>query len=201
MMRLIGLTGPSGGGKSTVSALFREKGLPVINADLVYRQLLVPPSPCLDDLTQRFGQGILTEKKELDRKALSAIVFSDAEALADLNRITHGHIMAEVQRQLNELEKKGVSAAVFDAPQLFEAGADRLCDLVVSVLAPLPLRLERIIKRDGITEEAAMRRIQSQYDDAFFIEHSDVIIQNGSDLSALEPQLQALLQRLEVTAQ
>jgi dephospho-CoA kinase len=200
-MRLLGLTGPSGGGKSTVSAFLEQKGIPVINADMVYRQLLIPPSPCLDDLTQRFGQGILTESGELNRKALAAIVFSDADALSDLNRISHGHIMAEVERQIKELEKQGVSLAIFDAPQLFEAGAERLCDLVVSVLAPLPLRLERIMRRDGIDKEAAMRRIQSQYDDEFFIAHSDVIIQNSSDLSALEPQLQALLQRLEVRAQ
>ena len=199
-MRLLGLTGPSGGGKSTVSAFLEQKGIPVINADMVYRQLLIPPSPCLDDLTQRFGQGILTESGELNRKALAAIVFSDADALSDLNRISHGHIMAEVERHIKELEKQGVSLAIFDAPQLFEAGAERLCDLVVSVLAPLPLRLERIMRRDGIDKEAAMRRIQSQYDDEFFIAHSDVIIQNSSDLSALEPQLQELLQRLEVGA-
>lgn len=197
-MRVIGLTGPSGSGKSTVGEWFRKEGIPVIDADALYRQLLLPPSPCLDELTQRFGPQILTEQKELNRKALAAIVFSDAAELADLNRISHAHIMAEIRRQLRVLEQKGTPVAVLDAPQLFEAHADVLCNLVVSVLAPLPLRLARIVRRDGISETEALRRMQSQYDDDFFVRHSDVILQNDGDYRALEPQIQALLRRPEV---
>lgn len=198
-MRVIGLTGPSGSGKSTVGAYFRKEGVPVIDADLLYRQLLVPPSPCLDELTQRFGPRILTDRRELNRKELASIVFSDTAALADLNRISHAHIMDAIRRQLEQYRERGVPVAVLDAPQLFEAHADRLCDLVVSVLAPLPLRLARIVRRDGISEEDALRRIQSQFDDAFFTEHSDVVICNDGASRTLETQVQSILRRPEVT--
>ncbi len=198
-MRIIGLTGPSGSGKSTVCAYFRKEGVPIIDADLLYRQLLVPPSSCLDELTQRFGSRILTEQRELNRKELASIVFSDAAALADLNRISHAHIMKEIRRQLEQFREQGVPLVVLDAPQLFEAGANLLCDLVVSVLAPLSLRLARIVLRDGISEEDALRRIRSQYDDDFFIRHSDAVIQNDGEFHALEAQIQSILQRPEVT--
>ena len=178
-MLVIGLTGPSGAGKSSVAELFAAHGLPVINADAVYHALLIPPSLCLDELVHHFGLEILLPNGLLDRRALGRIVFSDAEALAALNAIAHHHVMAEIRRRLAELRRADVPAAVIDAPQLFEAGAERDCNVIVSVLANRELRLQRIINRDGISQEAAMKRMAAQKSDEFFRSHSDYIIENN----------------------
>ena len=199
-MIIIGLTGPSGAGKGTVAALFASYGLPVLDADKIYHELLLPPSPCLDAIAKRFGSQVLSSDGTLDRRVLGDTVFSDREALNDLNHIAHRFVMDEVRKQLRELEKSNVSAAVLDAPQLFEAGAEQICSAVVSVLANKELRAARIMKRDGIDEAHAMKRINAQKSDAFFKEHSDYIIENNTDPSELQVPIRRILQDLEVLA-
>lgn len=192
-MLVIGLTGPSGSGKSTVSEIFSSFGLPVISADQVYHELLVPPSPCLLELTEVFGDVILNSDGSLNRRALGAIVFSDHKALERLNAVTHRYIMAEIRARLKELREKKTPAAVLDAPQLFEAGADRDCNLIVSVLAEKSLRIDRIMRRDGIDAEAAYRRIQAQKSDEFFRLHSNYVIENNSEPSTILPTVRRIL--------
>ncbi len=192
-MLVIGLTGPSGSGKGKVAEIFSAYGLPVINADEVYHQLLVPPSLCLEELTDRFGVGILSADGTLNRRALGAIVFTDPAALEALNTITHHHVMREIRRRLELLRREDTRAAVIDAPQLFEAGAERDCNVIVSVIADKMLRLDRIVRRDGIDAEAAMRRIEAQKGDAFFRSHSDYVIENNSLPEALLPEVRKIL--------
>lgn len=192
-MLVIGLTGPSGAGKGSVADIFSAYGIPVINADEVYHQLLLPPSLCLDELTDRFGVGILSENGTLDRRALGAIVFSDPIALEALNTITHHHVMREIRRRLEQLRRDHTRAAVIDAPQLFEAGAERDCNVIVSVIADKMLRLDRIMRRDGIDEKAAMQRIEAQKSDAFFRAHSDYVIENDTVPEALLPEVRRIL--------
>ena len=192
-MLVIGLTGPSGAGKGAVAELFAKFGLPVINADEVYHQLLIPPSPCLEELVRRFGPSILTGAGTLDRRALSDLVFSDPLALSDLNAITHRYVMEDARHRMELLRRLGTRAAVFDAPQLFEAGANRACNVVVSVLADKRLRMERIIMRDGIDADAAWRRMSAQKPDEFFRAHSDYVIRNEGSPEALLPEVQRIL--------
>ena len=192
-MLLIGLTGPSGSGKSRVAEIFSRFGLPVINADEVYHQLLVPPSPCLEELVGRFGNAILTSAGTLNRRELANIVFSDPASLAALNSITHRYVMEEIVRRTEQLRREETRAAVLDAPQLFEAGANRMCGAVVSVLADKNLRLERILQRDGIDRDAALRRIAAQRSDEFFRSHSDYIIENNHTPEHLIPEVKRIL--------
>lgn len=192
-MLVIGLTGPSGSGKGVVAELFAKFGLPVINADDIYHQLLIPPSPCLEELVHRFGTSILTGAGTLNRRALGDLVFSDPLALSDLNAITHRYVMDDVRRKMDALRRADIRAAVFDAPQLFEAGANRACSVVVSVLADKRLRLERIMRRDGIDADAAWRRMAAQKSDDFFRTHSDYIIQNEGNPEALLPDVRRIL--------
>ena len=192
-MLVIGLTGPSGAGKGTVAELFSAYGLPVMNADEIYHQLLVPPSLCLDELTDRFGVGILTAEGTLNRRALGKIVFSDPVSLEALNTIAHHHVMHEIRRRLELLRRADTRAAVIDAPQLFEAGADRDCNVIVSVLADKRLRLDRIMRRDGINAEMALQRIEAQKTDAFFRSHSDYVIENNTVPEALLPEVRRIL--------
>ncbi|MBE6554137.1 MAG: dephospho-CoA kinase [Ruminococcaceae bacterium] len=199
-MLLIGLTGPSGSGKSRVAEIFSHFGLPILNADEIYHQLLIPPSPCLEALVSRFGAGILTAAGTLNRRVLADIVFSDPASLADLNEISHRYVMEEIVRRTELLRREETRAAVLDAPQLFEAGANRMCGVVVSVLADKNLRLERILQRDGIDRDAAMRRISAQKSDEFFRTHSDYVIENNHTPEHIIPEVRKILTETGVLA-
>ena len=192
-MLVIGLTGPTGAGKSRVAEIFEAFGLPVINADRVYHRLLLPPSRCLDELAEQFGHEILSPDGTLNRRALGTIVFSDAEALHTLNSITHHYVMAEIRRTLDRLRRDNRLAAVIDAPQLFEAGAEKDCNVIVSVLADRSLRRDRIVLRDGISSDEAEQRMASQKSDDFFRAHSDYIIENNLNPDATLSQVKAIL--------
>ena len=199
-MLIIGLTGPSGSGKGVVASIFARYGVPSIDTDAVYHDLLIPPSPCLCELTQRFGTGILNHDGTLNRKALAAVVFAeghDAE-LRDLNRIAHYHVLAVVRQRLTAYHVDGMPAVLVDAPQLFESEFNNECDRILAVLAPREARLARIMKRDGLSSEAANARLAAQKSDEFFTLHShDVIFNDGSEAD-LELDVQRLLDKWEV---
>ena len=200
-MLTVGLTGPSGAGKGTVAALFARYGIPSIDTDAVYHALLVPPSPCLDELAARCGSSSLTSEGRLDRKALAALVFAtghEAE-LADLNRIAHRHVLDETRRRLVDHEAQGAPAVLVDAPQLFESGFDAECDRILVVLAPWETRLARIMERDGITREQALARLNAAHPDDFFRARADLILVNDGDPSALEDEVQKCLALWEVS--
>lgn len=192
-MLVIGLTGPSGAGKGVVSDMFAAYGIPVINADDIYHRLLIPPSECLSELVYAFGPQILTANGMLDRKALGQIVFSDEQALAQLNKITHTYVMAAIRKKIEELRRDGILASVLDAPQLFEAEANKDCNIIVSVLADKETRLDRIMQRDGIDREAALKRISAQKSDDFFRKHSDYVIENNGSIHLILPTVQKIL--------
>ena len=199
-MLVIGLTGPTGAGKGCVADLFAAFGLPVLNADRIYHTLLIPPSPCLDELADHFGKEVLTEAGTLNRQALAAIVFSNAEELTTLNTITHHYVMAEIRKRLEQLRKDEAIAAVIDAPQLFEAGADRDCNVIVSVLADPALRIDRIMRRDSIDADTALKRISAQKSDAFFRAHSDYVIENNESPERLLEPVRRILSEMGVLA-
>lgn len=185
-MLTVGLTGPTGAGKGTVSALLAEYGIPSIDTDRVYRELLVPPSPLLKELADAFGAEILTPAGELDRAVLAARVFgAGCEAERErLNAITHPHILAEVRRRLAVYGKEwsitGAPLAVLvDAPQLFESKFDGECEVICSVLAPKNQRLRRIMERDGLTEQQARARMGAQLSDSFYRKAGYVIVNDG----------------------
>lgn len=200
-MLVIGLTGPTGAGKGAVAAIFEGYGIPVINADRVYHELITPPSSCLRELREAFGKGILLPDGSLDRRTLGGIVFNDPAARERLNAITHRYVMEEVKTRMERFRRDGIPVAVFDAPQLFEAGAQKACTAVISVLADRGLRLERIMVRDNISAEAAMRRILAQKSDEFFRAHSDYIIENNGNVELLAPQIRRILKELGVISQ
>ncbi len=186
-MLVIGLTGPTGSGKGVVADCFAAYGLPILNADTIYHELLIPPSPCLSALAEQFGNAILNADGRLDRRALSEIVFSDPASLSALNSIAHRYVMQEIRCRLEALRRRNTPAAVLDAPQLFEAGADRDCNVIVSVLADPAIRMERIMQRDGISAEQAKRRMAAQKSEEFFRSHSNYILENNRNPEALRP--------------
>jgi dephospho-CoA kinase len=194
-MKVLGLTGPSGAGKGFVCALFARHGIPSIDADRVYHDLLVPPSQCLDALVERFGRSVLFPDGTLNRKALGGIVFADPAELAALNAITHRFVLEKIRLLLQAYAESDTppAAVLVDAPTLYESGFDTECDRVIAVLADRAARKARILQRDSIPEEAAERRLSAQPDDAFYTARAHFVLHNEGDEKALEAQLAPIL--------
>lgn len=189
MTKIIGITGRSGSGKSAVCEIFAKYGIPSVDTDAVYHEILTRKNACTDELVAAFGDTILAENGLVDRKKLAATVFGkeNTEALLyTLNAITHKYIMAKTHEMVRTHADAGATAVLIDAPQLFEAGVERECDIVLGIVASPALCLARVTARDGIDEVAALRRLSSQHDDAFFRSHCDAVIENTGDLAALE---------------
>lgn len=171
---VIGLTGPTGAGKSTWAGAFRALGCAVIDCDALARQ--VTESPAVQGaLRAAFGEDVV-RAGALDRRLLAARAFADAKSAARLNAITHPAIRAQLRRELDAAERAGARAAVIDAPLLFEGGIAGLCTVTAAVLAPPEVRLARILARDGITAEEARRRMGRQHGEAYFREHAGAVL-------------------------
>lgn len=193
--RLIGLTGPTGSGKSAVSEIFKESGFACVDADKIAHKALCQKA-CIEKLTQAFGTDILSEDKSINRKNLGAKAFKNEENTKLLNSITHPVIIALSLEEFEALSKKGFDNILFDAPTLFEAGMDNLCDLIISVIAPKSIRLERILHRDNITKEQATARINAQKEDSFYTEKSDFVIINDKDFNTLTSKAKEIIKEI-----
>lgn len=205
-MRVIGVTGGTGAGKGEVSLGFMSYGIKCLDADKVSREVCKPGKPCLLELVEYFGDGILLPDGKLDRKGLATLVFGEENEEkrqikhAALNRITHRHIVDAMLGWLSDVEKSGAKVAVVDAPQLFESGFDRHCDYTVGVIADEDVRIRRIISRDKITLDAAKKRIQAQKSNQFFIDSCDFTVYNNAGIDAIEGQVNNILEKINYFA-
>ena len=196
-MKIIGLTGGSGAGKSLVCEAFFSYGVKSIDTDKISREVTKKDSECLRELTEYFTKNILTHDGELDRKKLAEIVFSNGKNLDILNRITHEYILERCKDVILDMQKTGEKSAIIDAPVLFESGFDKHCDIIISVISDRKKRIERIIKRDNITKSQVENRIKNQKSDEFFIEHSDYIIYNNSDYENIKTQVSEIYKNIK----
>ncbi len=195
-IRVIGLTGQTGAGKSTVSEILRMSGVTVIDCDELCHDLLRDDKQLLSDLALTFGISILDENGALVRRRLGAIVFGSREKLRKLNDLIFPYICAEVKRRVERLRREGIPLVVLDAPTLFESGLDRDCGEIVSVIAPEALRLNRIMVRDHLTDSEARSRVASQHGDDFYVSRSTLVLRNDGEIGALRSAASALAQRL-----
>ncbi len=184
---IIGITGGSGCGKTTLLHLIAEQGGLVLDCDAIYHELLASDKNLLAAIEARFP-GVV-EKGTLQRKMLGAIVFSDEKALLDLNRITHSAVKNEV---LHRLETNPKLAAI-DAIGLFEGDLAQLCDVTVAVTAPVEDRVARLMARDGISKEYAENRIAAQHNDAWFREKCTHCLENSGEIDAFATKCVAFL--------
>lgn len=200
-MKIIGLTGPSGAGKGCCGDFFRKCGIPCLDADQIYHELLIPPSPCANELAEQFGSEILNPDGTVNRALLSSIVFSDksGETVKKLNLITHKYVSIETQFRIEHYRSQKNSAVVIDAPLLFEANFDHFCDFCIAVLADRDIRLRRIIERDKISEEKAAERMGAQPNDAFYSSRAKYTVLNNRDLSTLYQVLLSILTKENVS--
>ena len=195
-MLVIGLTGSSGSGKSTVSQMLQEQEFDVINCDSVARDVVRSGSPCLNAIFEAFGETVRGMDGTLNRRLLADIVFHDKKKLEKLNSIMYPQITADIKDLLRQYQANGSEFAVLDAPTLFESGADSLCDCTVSVISNDPLRIKSIMERANIEEAMAISRLRSQYPNEFYIQRSDYIIKNIGTLTQLKLQTQELISEL-----
>ena len=188
-MRIFGLTGGSGTGKTTVGEIFKEYGIYVVRADESARRVEAKGTQCYDELVTMFGICILQENGEIDRRKLAKIVFEDKKKLKTLNRITHHYIKYDIMRELSEVNNK---FAAIDGAVIIGSPVEKLCEFIVAVEAPYEERVKRIIERDGRTADEAKARIAAQPDDDFYREHAQFVIENYGSYDDLHKSVEAV---------
>jgi len=188
---VVGLTGQSGAGKTTIAKTFEEEGFVTIICDEVAHKVISSPT-VLANLTAHFGSEILNDDGTLNRRMLAAKAFASEAGTTALNNITHPPILDAISEEIDRLFIAGNKYILVDAPTLFESGADAFCDKKVAVLAAEDLRRERIIRRDNLTAEEAARRMSAQKDDSFFKLRCDYCLMNNGTEEQLAKQGKAL---------
>lgn len=194
MALIIGLTGSIGTGKSTIANKFRDLDIPVVDADLIAREVVEPGKDAYQDIVATFGKEILQNDKTLDRKALGNIVFNNEEKRKQLNAIIHPAIRKEMVRQRDEWVRNGKECVVLDIPLLYESGLTHYVDKVIVVYVDPEIQLQRIMDRDQSTEEEAKSRINSQIPVSEKAKKADAVIDNNRSKEESYRQLKAILE-------
>ena len=196
-MKVIGLTGGTGSGKSVVSKSLAEAGAVIVDADKIAHEIILKGEPAYLEIVEYYGTDILDAEGNIIRKKLGEIVFNDKEKLAFLNQCTHKYITAEVKRQIAAAKEEGTATAIIvDAPLLLEAKLETVCDLVWVVYADSEVRAQRVMARDGITYELAKARISNQKSWEEYKAAASAVIDNSKDLVHLKEQMTEILKLL-----
>jgi dephospho-CoA kinase len=198
-MKWFGLTGGIGTGKSTVSRMFAERGVAVVDADVIARQVVEPGEPALAALVEAFGPQVLRADGTLDRAALGAKVFQgeDGSARATLGGILHPAIAARTAAELDRLREAGAPMALYDAALIVENGLHLMMDGLVVVDAPPEVQRQRVVARDGLDEDAAQARIDSQLPAADKLRLATWVIDNGGSLDDTRAQVEAVWRAMQ----
>jgi dephospho-CoA kinase len=191
-MKVFGLTGNIGSGKSTVAGMFRQAGIPVLDADRIAREVTAPGGRAHDGVVREFGREILLSDGTIDRRKLADIVFSDPSRRSRLEALTHPAILEAMKEALDALSREGRPAAVVEAALIHESGAKGLFDAVISVRCDEETLLRRLLARGGISEEQAMARLRAQMDAERKAERSDHVIDNSGSMEETRAQAERL---------
>ncbi len=189
-MKIIGITGGTGAGKTTALNELATLDFCIIDCDALYHRLLEEDVELLDELKRRFPPAFVSG--QLDIKALGNIVFQNPDELAALNGITHRFVIREVKAELKQAETEGRVGGAIDAIALIESGLGRLCSAVVGIIAPTEERVRRIMIREGISRQYAESRVNAQQPDRFFRKNCDYILENSGSQEAFAKRSRAL---------
>ncbi len=195
-MKVIGLTGGIGTGKSTVARLFREKGIPVIDLDRIVRDLQKPGKDVYKQIVEVFGREILLEDGTLDRKKLGEIVFADPEKRETLNRIVHPAVLEKLKDLLFKYQASGEELVIVEVPLLYELKLENLFDDVILVYAPEEVQLKRVMERDQLSRQEAMNRIKSQIPIEEKKRRATIVIDNSGSLEDTREQFERIYRQL-----
>ncbi|OGP59317.1 MAG: dephospho-CoA kinase [Deltaproteobacteria bacterium RBG_13_61_14] len=189
-MRVVGLTGGIASGKSTVARMFVELGARLVDADLLARQVVEPDKPAWGEIADHFGEGVLNPDRTLNREKLAEIIFRDPDERRVLNDITHPRIGAEMLDLIQRFQREGAAVVLIDAALLLESPATNWIRPVVVVTAEEEVRAERIMERDGLSQEQALARIRSQMREDERKTRADYVIDNSGSLEDLQDRVE-----------
>jgi len=195
-LKIIGITGGTGCGKTTALNVLKAHGALILDCDAIYHELLNNDEAMLSELKESFPAAF--ERGSFDRKRLGAVVFNDAAKLSVLNEITHRHIKLEINRRLEDWAMRGGELAAIDAIALIESGLSEKCDFTLGILAPREMRIERIMARDGISREYAEMRADAQKNDEFYRESCDFVAENGGTEAEFTKKLNDILKEVQL---
>lgn len=190
---VIGLTGPTGAGKSTASKIFEKQGYHIVDTDKIARKAVEKGSPLLKRIAKAFGEDVINDDGTLNRKLLAKKAFETREKTEILNSINHPYIYEKALLEIEEYSNKGCDKFILDAPVLFESGGEKYCKKTVAVISSLEKRIERIIKRDNLTRKEAMRRINAQHSDDYYTDRADLVLYNNGEQRELENEIIRLI--------
>lgn len=193
---VLGITGSIASGKTTVALMFQELGAVVVSADVLAREIVEPGSEVLARIAEHFGQRVMREDGVLNRPFVANLIFNDKRARKELNGITHPAIAELAAQKLREAELSGAPLVIYDAPLLFEAGADRQVDKVLVVRVREEVQLARLMDRDGISRQQALARVASQMPQAEKIARADFVVDNSGTPRQTKEQVRSLMERL-----
>ncbi|MED1740338.1 dephospho-CoA kinase [Bacillus swezeyi] len=193
MTLVIGLTGGIASGKSTVAHMFQQCGITVVDADVIAKEAVEQGMPAYRDIVSVFGDGILLETGDIDRKKLGEIVFTNEEKRMQLNEIVHPEVRKTMIIQRDEAIQAGEQFVILDIPLLYESGLEHLTDKVIVVWVPKELQLKRLMKRNQLNEDEALNRIHAQFSLDEKKKKADAVIDNSGSLKDTEKQLYQLL--------
>ncbi len=199
-MMVVGLTGGIASGKSSVAAMFRAEGIPVICADTLAREIVAPGSPGLRAIRETFGPTVISQEGELERKALADVVFGSSEARRTLESITHPRVAALMRKAISYEQAQGASIVVADIPLLFEVGWVERFDVTVLVYTPENVQLERLTARDGLSRTEAEARIRSQMPIETKKRLATVVIDNSGPTERTRDRVRKLIAELPLLA-
>lgn len=178
-MKIIGIVGATGAGKTTALNVLREFNAEILDCDAIYHQLLTTSNELRERLIARFGS--VFDSNGLNRKKLGSIVFGNQQALADLNAITFDIITAEIRRRTALARERGCAVTAIDGVALLDSDLKQDCDAMVAITAPVETRIRRIMARENISEEYARKRVSAQKPDSWFSDHCDYTLVNDGD--------------------
>lgn len=192
---VVGLTGQTGSGKTTVADIFKKNGCLIIDADLIAREIVEPGHKCLLELKKEFGDIICNKDGTLNRRILASIAFSNKEKTNKLNNITHPFIVSKINEIIKDNDNK-CRIIIIDAALLIESGLNKICKIVISIIAPENIRIKRIIKRDFITKEEAIKRVKSQNNEEFYRSNSSYVLDGTQDKYIIYEKVKEILDKV-----
>lgn len=195
---VIGITGSSGAGKSTIcNILKKDYKVKIINADDIARKLSRKGTNYIIDIIEKFGRDIVDEEGELRRKRLAEIIYTDPEKRKELNNCTFKYIRKEIEKQVKK-EENSDNTVIIDAPLLFECELDKLCDIVIGIISKREMQIERIVARDNVDYESAEKRLNAQQTNKFYIKKCDEIIENNNNIINIEKAVKEIVKKYDI---